>query len=182
MIYIGDWNMVQNLMAHNQHHDRVIQTALLAAPPPVEGADESSPMLEHEPPAMILPPLSEVAAAMRDGAVAAAASGRFSECVEKNAAVLAELGEAGGSSWHAASAHLAKATCHRRGREFDLAARHVEHALVLFPRFTAAMLQVRHTLRTPHPILPPRAETHSIRGAVPRLAVKMRLAARSSAA
>ena len=34
VIYIGDRNMVRNLMAHQQHHDRVINTALLAAPPP----------------------------------------------------------------------------------------------------------------------------------------------------
>jgi len=137
VIYIGDASMVRNLMAHNQHHDSVIEKALLAAPPPVEGLEEASASLEQEPPSVL--PLSAETTAAQAVAVAAAASGRFADCVAQYATVLGEVGAGGG--WSAATTHLSKARCHRRSREFDLAAAHIDAALHLFPRFTQAMLE-----------------------------------------
>ena len=151
VIYIGDRNMVWNLVNQRRHHNAVIRNALagnavsefgslqaLAAP------DGATPESKREP---VAPPADLVAKADASEAARFAANGDYGKCADAwkagkyaiqpfwNRAEDAEI-----VKWASALASLRRGECCRRSRRFDEARTSLKEALELFPTYGAALV------------------------------------------
>jgi hypothetical protein len=151
VIYIGDRNMVWNLVNQRRHHNAVIRNAIagnavsefgslqaLAAPDGATTEDKREPLA---------PPADLVARADASEAAQFASQGDYQRCADAwkagkyaiqpfwNRAEDAEI-----VKWASALASLRRGECCRRSRRFDEARTSLKEALELFPTYGAALV------------------------------------------